>query len=264
MPVDVDYERIAEIIEELRPLDEHQAYYIKNAVQLERIGPLVPPIEEIIKNAFRSSARVLDVGSGNGHTLLDNAELFEWGVGVDNSEHMLATAAAEQVRRGIRNVEFRYGKAIELPFDDGSFNLVFSQRGPLGHHDGTLAEALRVLRQDGLILVETLGEFDTLQTEKARIEGQDVEIQIAATFTEKLVFPDCYEFFRHYCVSWCSYAAARALPVTDKAAVDKVLADATDANGCLFFSWCRILIGGRKTGAQPSDGDDAEDRAPHP
>ena len=261
-PVDVDYERIAETIEELRPLDEYQAYYVKDTVQLERIGPLVPPIEEIIKNAFRSSARVLDVGSGNGHTLLDNAELFEWGVGVDDSEHMLATAAAEQARRSISNVEFRYGKAIELPFGYGSFDLVFSQRGPLGHHDGTLAEALRVLRQGALILVETGGGFDTLQTERARFEGQDVEVQIAATFTEKLVFPDCYEFFRHYCVSWCSCDAARALPVTDKAAVDKVLAEATDANGSLFFSWSRILIGGRKTGAQPSDAGDGQQPRP--
>ena len=256
--MDVDYERIAEIIEELRPLDAYQAYYVKDTVRLERIGPLAPSIEEIIKNAFCPSARVLDVGSGNGHTLLANAELFEWGVGVDDSEHMLAIAAAEQAKRGIRNVEFQYGKGIELPFDDGPFDLVFSQRGPLGHHDGTLAEALRVLRQGGFILVETGGGFDTLQTEKARFEGQGVEVQIAATFTEKLVFPDCYEFFRHYCVSWCSYDAARALPVTDKAAIDKVLAEATDANGSLFFSWSRILIGGPKTGAQPDAPADAD------
>jgi hypothetical protein len=117
---------------------------------------------------------------------------------------------------------------------------------------GTLAEALCVLGQGGLILVETGGGFDTLQTEKARFEAQGVEIQIAATFTEKLVFPDCYEFFRHYCVSWCSYDAARAMPATDRTAIDKVLAGATDADGSLCFRWSRILIGGRKTIAQPS------------
>jgi len=129
----------------------------------------------------------------------------------------------------------------------------------LGHHDGTLAEALRVLRQGGLILVEPGGGFSTLQTEKARFEKQGVEIQVAATFTEKLVFPDCYEFFRHYCVNWCTYDATRALQVTDKAAIDKVLAEATDANGSLFFSWSRILIGGRKTGAQPDAAGDGGD-----
>lgn len=64
----VDYERIAEIVEELRPLDAYQAYYVKDTVQLERIGPLVPPIEVIIRNAFGSSSHVLDVGSGDGRT----------------------------------------------------------------------------------------------------------------------------------------------------------------------------------------------------
>jgi len=246
--VDIDYGRIADIVEELRPLDEYQAYYVKDTVKLERIGPLVPPIEEVLRSAFSSCGCVLDVGCGDGHTLLDNAGLFERGIGVDDSEYMLGIARTAQARRGISNVEFRYGKGIELPFDDASFDLVFSQRGPLGHNDGTLAEALRVLHKRGLILVETGGDFGTLQTEKARFEKQGVEVQLAATFTEKLLFPDCYEFFRHYCVSWSTYDAARALKVTDKAAIDEILAEATDADGSLFFSWSRILIGGCKGG----------------
>ena len=196
----VDYERIAKIIKELRPLDEYQAYYVKDTVQCERIGPLVPPIAVILRNAPCSCRCVLDVGCGNGHTLLDNAEVFGGGVGLDDSEYMLATAAAAKKARGIRSVEFTYGKAIALPFDSALFDLVFSQRGPLGHHDGTLAEALRVLRPGGIIFVETGGGFGTLQTERARFEGQGVEIQLAATFAEKLVFRDCCEFFRHYCV----------------------------------------------------------------
>ncbi len=243
----IDYERIEKIVEELRPLDEYQAYYIKDMVKFDRIGPLVPPIEEIIGNAFRRSAHVLDVGSGDGHTLLNNAELFERGIGVDDSEHMLATARTEQTQRGARNIEFLFGKGIELPFDGEFFDMVFSQRGPLGHHDGTLAEALRVLRRGGLIFVETGGGFDTLRKERTRFKKQGVEIQLAATFTEKLVFPDCYEFFRHYCVSWTTFDAARKLQVTDRAAIDRVLAEATDADGALFCRWSRILVGGCKT-----------------
>ena len=246
----VDYERVAEIIDELRPLNAHQAYYVKDTVEFQRIGPLVPAIEEIIGNACRVCPRALDVGFGDGHTLLNNATILESGVGVDDSEHMIQMATDEREKRGITNIEFRYGKAIDLPFEDSSFDLVFSQRGPLGHHDGTLAQALRVLRQDGLIVVETGGGFDTLQTEKARFEKQGVEIQLAATFTETLVFPDCYEFFRHYCVSWCTYDAARELDVKDRAAIDKILEEATGADGDLFFHWSRILVGGPKKGAQ--------------
>ena len=242
-----DYGRIGKIIKELQPLDEYQAYYLKDTIPCKRIGPLVPPIPGILRNTFRGCRRVLDVGCGNGHTLLDYADVFESGVGVDDGEYMLASARSSKADRDIRNVEFAHGKAISLPFQNASFDFVFSERGPLGHHDGTLAEALRVLPKGGLIFVETGGNFDTLQVEKARFEGQGVEIQIAATFTEKLVFPDCYEFFRHYCVSWCSYGAARAMQATDRTAIDKVLADATDADGLLCFHWSRILIGGRKT-----------------
>jgi hypothetical protein len=39
------------------------------------------------------------------------------------------------------------------------------------------------------------GSFDTLQVEKARFEAGR-GMQLAATFAEKVVFPDCYEFFR--------------------------------------------------------------------
>ncbi len=34
---------------------------------------------------------------------------------------------------------------------------------------------------------------------------------------------------------------------TDRAAIDKVIADATDASGSLIFHWSGILIGCRKT-----------------
>ena len=51
------YGQIAKIIEELRPLDAHQAYYVKDEVQLGRIGPLVPPIAEILKASSRFARR---------------------------------------------------------------------------------------------------------------------------------------------------------------------------------------------------------------
>lgn len=243
----VDYDRITAIIEELRPLDEYQAYYVKDAAQCECVAPLMPPIPAILRNAFACSRRVLDVGCGNGHTLLDGADLLEWGVGLDESaDHMLAIASAQREARGIRNVEFRCGKAIALPFPGESFDLVFSERGPLGHHDGTLAEALRVLRRGGLILVETGGDFGTLQTERDRFERQGVEVQIAAAFVKTLVFPDCYEFFRYYCASWSTYAAARGMEPADRAVIDKVLAGATNVDGALCVYWQGILVGGRK------------------
>ena len=243
--MDIDYQRIKQIIEELRPLDEYQAYYLKDSIRQDMVSPLLPPIEAIIRNACGASQRVLDVGSGNGHTLLNNADLFERGVGIDESDYMLGIAEADRAGRDIRNVEFRYAKGAELPFTDEAFDFVFTERGPVGHSDHNLVEALRVLIPGGLIFVETSGDFNALQIGKERFEQFHVELQVAATFTKKLVFHDCYELFRHYCTSW-SYDGAKALSAIDNTAIDKMITEAMDAEGQLSFIWHGVFLGGRK------------------
>ena len=62
----IDYARIMQIVRDLRPLDEYEAYYVKDAVQAQRIGPLVPNIGGILRNLFHPSRGYWTWGVGTG------------------------------------------------------------------------------------------------------------------------------------------------------------------------------------------------------
>jgi hypothetical protein len=77
---------------------------------------------------------------------------------------------------------------------------VFSERGPLGHSDWTLAEAFRVLKPAGRIFIETgvqAGPGRTLLTdldeERDRLERFGVCIEMLAGRVEQQRFRDLYE-----------------------------------------------------------------------
>jgi len=165
----LDYDEISKIIERFQKLDPYHAYYLKDETQYERTGCLAPDTRDSLARGFTESESVLDVGCGDGRTLLDCADLFSYGTGIDeSSDHMIAAAIRERDERGIHNVRFCPAKAVSLPFSDGSFDMVFTERGPLGHNDETLLEALRVLQPEGLIFVETPGTFKHLVIEERR------------------------------------------------------------------------------------------------
>jgi hypothetical protein len=102
--VEVNYERIARIIEELRPLDEYQVYYLKDAIRCDRIGPLVPP------SRSSSAARVVSRRSGRWLRQwppLANRPCLSGGWHRRFRTH--ARGCDCEQGQSIRNVEFRYG-----------------------------------------------------------------------------------------------------------------------------------------------------------
>src|SRR4051794_1674684 len=132
----IDWAHIERILAECPPLDDYRAYYRQFDVPHRRIGPLVPNTRDLLRASLRPEMRVLDIGCGRGNTLLECASLFRWGDGIDESaDVMIAEANDEQSRCGVRNVRFHAGKAAALPFESGVFDLVFSERGPMGHND---------------------------------------------------------------------------------------------------------------------------------
>lgn len=100
------------------------------------------------------SDRVLDVASGTGHVGLEFAPHVQEVVLHDLSEGMLAQAAEEAAARGMKNVQTRIGDAENLPFEDGTFDLVTCRLA--GHHFPDQArffkEAARVLKPGGKLL----------------------------------------------------------------------------------------------------------------
>jgi ubiquinone/menaquinone biosynthesis C-methylase UbiE len=110
---------------------------------------------------FGEVLRVLDAGTG---TALIPIELARRGrpvqvVAVDLAEHMLALAERNVAAAGLTDViTLARVDAKRLPYDDDAFDVVMSNS--IVHHipepEGTLVEALRVLRPGGLLLVRDL------------------------------------------------------------------------------------------------------------
>lgn len=62
---------------------------------------------------FRGTT-VLDIGTGNGRLALDVARYAKHVIGVDVSDGAIEVARRRADARGVRNVEFRVGSAVDL------------------------------------------------------------------------------------------------------------------------------------------------------
>ncbi|MDX6766472.1 MAG: methyltransferase domain-containing protein [Candidatus Methylacidiphilales bacterium] len=97
---------------------------------------------------------VLDLGCGPGTITLGLAQALLPGrvTGIDSSPAAIETAQRLAGGMELVNVTFRTGNAYELPFEDASFDLVFSHAllEHLSRPDEVLAEIHRVLRPGGI------------------------------------------------------------------------------------------------------------------
>jgi ubiquinone/menaquinone biosynthesis C-methylase UbiE len=150
--------------EENRPIDRPRLYDLlillltrgRDRAYRERILDLA---------SITPGARVLDIGCGTGTQALATARRCGPGgtvVGVDISAPMLDAARRKARRRGL-DIAFRQADAAELPFPDGSFDVVtfttVLHMVPEGRRARSLAEAARVLAPGGrLLLVDYAGE----------------------------------------------------------------------------------------------------------
>jgi len=127
-------------------------------------GRLSEPARDLVALAgdLPAAARALDVGTGTGLTASEASKAgAALVVGLDPSVPMLATGAS--VRDGFRPVA---GRAIDLPFRDGSFDLVTASfvLNHVAKYDTALFDMVRVLRHGGRIAVSTWGPgVDELQ-----------------------------------------------------------------------------------------------------
>ena len=112
---------------------------------------------------FPDGARVLDIGCGTGpqtRTVAKVAGVREV-VGVDQLEPFLERA--RELAADLDHVSFERSDARDLPFDDGSFDVVLLHTllthvpGP----EGVLAEAYRVLKAGGQVAIYD-GDFTTM------------------------------------------------------------------------------------------------------
>jgi ubiquinone/menaquinone biosynthesis C-methylase UbiE len=106
--------------------------------------------------ALTGRERLLDVGTGAGHTALAFAPRVTEVVALDLTEAMLEQTRIEAERRGLDNLRCQLGDAEALPFATDSFDLVTSRLA--AHHfpraEVAAAEMARVLCPGGSLLLE--------------------------------------------------------------------------------------------------------------
>ena len=102
--------------------------------------------------------RVLDLGSGAGTDSLVAAQMVGPDghvTGIDMTAAMIAKARAAATEMGIANVEFVESEAEQLPFADGSFDVVVSNGviDLIPDKDAVFAELFRVLVPGGRLQI---------------------------------------------------------------------------------------------------------------
>ena len=101
--------------------------------------------------------RILDLGTGAGHTALAFSPFVSECVGMDLTDAMVKVATRLADERGISNVKFQVGDAENIPFSSESFDVVTCRFA--SHHFGDIKKAIqeisRVLKPGGsLVLVD--------------------------------------------------------------------------------------------------------------
>src|SRR4051794_6749044 len=119
----------------------------------------------------------LDVGSGTGFLALELAARGHRATGIDFAPSMVARAREKAAAQGLA-VRFEQGDAEQLPFPDGSFDLVISRHvlWTLPHPERALDEWLRVLRPGGRLAIIDGAQYNDAtappQRENARTSAE--------------------------------------------------------------------------------------------
>ncbi|HTH51875.1 MAG TPA: class I SAM-dependent methyltransferase [Pyrinomonadaceae bacterium] len=96
--------------------------------------------------------KVLDVACGTGNTALPEARAGADVTGVDIAENLIEQARANAAREGL-SAKFDVGDAEDLPYEDGSFDMIVTQFGAMfaPRPEVVAGELKRVCKSGGMI-----------------------------------------------------------------------------------------------------------------
>jgi len=154
--------------------DVAKAYFNNNASQWNQLRSMHVAESEVEHHLLGLIGRAkiesyLDIGTGTGRILALMAEHVEHGLGIDQSNEMLALARTQLEQEGLKNVSVRKGDMYSMPIDDDCVDLAtihlvlhYAQEPQL-----VINEAARTLRKDGRLLIV---DFAPHQEEHLRSE----------------------------------------------------------------------------------------------
>ncbi len=154
----LDLQRLAAIKRQRAELAA--AYFRDNAAQWHRIRSLYideREVEAALAEIVAAAAPhdLLDIGTGTGRMLEILAPHAGNALGIDQSREMLAVARVNLERAGLANSMVRLADMYQLPLADASFDAIVIHQ--VLHYadrpDAVIAEAARVLRPGGILLV---------------------------------------------------------------------------------------------------------------
>lgn len=124
-------------------------------------GTLTPLTDAVVAR-LGSAKRVLEVAAGSGNLTLPLARSAERVVAIDFAERMIARLDVRLREAGVGNVETRVMDGHALAFEDASFDAAVSMYGVFLFADRAraLAEMLRVVRPDGVVMSTSWSTFD--------------------------------------------------------------------------------------------------------
>ncbi len=122
--------------------------------------------KEIIVNLGTPNKTMLDIGSGSGGFTLSLAPHYGRIIGIEPSD-LIQKAIEQQQAMGLQNVEFQSQDGYQTSFADGSFDVIFSRRGPEPQ-----AEIDRLLRPNGHFVHIGIGYEDARSLKDVFGRGQ--------------------------------------------------------------------------------------------
>lgn len=131
---------------------------------------------EYLKKFSNNNFKVLDLGCGSGELTLKLSPYFKEIIGVDLFRDYIKTAQQQKEKTNIKNVIFQVADGKSLPLENEYFNIIFSSRGPLSASADFIKEGFRVLKKEGLMIEETIGEKDKVELKKIFGRGQNYPI----------------------------------------------------------------------------------------
>jgi SAM-dependent methyltransferase len=204
-------------------LKAEHSYYGSHDIPIRKDTRWHPGTGNFIATQLTPAMDVLDIGCGNGSFLLEHNASLHAGIGIDYDPDNLHLAEEAKHIQGIRNVEFRL---LDFPrevaqLQTESFDVVFSLRGPIGDSSSAIQAALHLLRPDGLLFNEEIGELHqhevteifrdkphldpaipVVKQVKEAMQRNGVDVRLEANLFTKWIYSDVYAWLEFQCNIW--------------------------------------------------------------